>query len=223
MSTQSLYAIPVQATAPSPTHDLVGLPRPRPASTTEAVAPDSPTYSRALVADPDFAGRDALAETLRDNGLTTVDRASQPAEVVNALAANPGGDLLLLSLGYGHQSLDLIAAAKENGWSRTIAMAPTADIGPVVDAVGAGAHGVLIAQRANPAAASVPAAVHELSAREVEVLQLVADGRSNKWIGDQLSLSALTVKSHLARIGRKLGTGDRAHMVALALRAGVIN
>ena len=38
----------------------------------------------------------------------------------------------------------------------------------------------------------------------------------------QLGLSALTVKSHLARIARKLGTGDRAEMVALAMRAGVI-
>ena len=62
----------------------------------------------------------------------------------------------------------------------------------------------------------------QLSAREVEVLQLVADGQSNKEIGEALSLSALTVKSHLSRIGRKLGTGDRAQMVALAMRAGVI-
>ena len=62
----------------------------------------------------------------------------------------------------------------------------------------------------------------ELSAREVEVWQLVADGQSNKEIGEALSLSALTVKSHLSRIGRKLGTGDRAQMVALAMRAGVI-
>ena len=60
------------------------------------------------------------------------------------------------------------------------------------------------------------------SAREGEVLQLVADGQSNKEIGEALSLSALTVKSHLSRIGRKLGTGDRAQMVALAMRAGVI-
>ena len=42
------------------------------------------------------------------------------------------------------------------------------------------------------------------------------------WTGATLSLSALTVKSHLSRIGRKLGTGDRAQMVALAMRAGVI-
>src|SRR5206468_4164931 len=64
--------------------------------------------------------------------------------------------------------------------------------------------------------------VSELSGREVEVLKLVADGRSNKEIGETLGLSALTVKSHLARIARKLGTGDRAEMVAMAMRAGVI-
>ena len=64
--------------------------------------------------------------------------------------------------------------------------------------------------------------INELSGREVEVLKLVADGQSNKQIGELLGLSALTVKSHLARIARKLGTGDRAEMVALAMRAGVI-
>ena len=61
-----------------------------------------------------------------------------------------------------------------------------------------------------------------LSAREVEVLQLVADGLSNVEIGGQVGLSALTVKSHLVRIGAKLGTGNRTHQVALALRKGAI-
>ena len=51
----------------------------------------------------------------------------------------------------------------------------------------------------------------------------MAGGHSNRDIGGELSLSALTVKSHLARIARKLGTGDRAEMVAVALRAGVIS
>ena len=67
-----------------------------------------------------------------------------------------------------------------------------------------------------------PAAQWLLSGREVEVLQLVGDGRSNKEIGAALGLSALTVKSHLARIARKLGTGDRAEMVVVAMRAGVV-
>lgn len=64
--------------------------------------------------------------------------------------------------------------------------------------------------------------VPELSARELGVLRLVAEGRSNRLIGEDLGLSALTVKSHLARISRKLGTGDRAELVAMVLRAGVL-
>ena len=63
----------------------------------------------------------------------------------------------------------------------------------------------------------------DLSAREVEVLQLVAEGQSNKDIGVALGLSALTVKSHLARISRKLGTGDRAEMVAISMRTGYVH
>jgi len=63
---------------------------------------------------------------------------------------------------------------------------------------------------------------YRLSARELDVLKLVAAGRSNRDAGVALQLSALTVKSHLARIARKLGTGDRAEMVIIALRAGLI-
>jgi DNA-binding NarL/FixJ family response regulator len=77
---------------------------------------------------------------------------------------------------------------------------------------------------ANSGGATQPhAGCRDLSAREIEVLRLVADGRSNKAIGQAMGLSALTVKSHLARIARKLGTGDRAGMVAVALRGGTIH
>lgn len=62
-----------------------------------------------------------------------------------------------------------------------------------------------------------------LSEREVAVLQAVADGATNSDIGATLGISGLTVKSHLARIGHKLGTGDRAAMVARVMRAGLIH
>lgn len=78
----------------------------------------------------------------------------------------------------------------------------------------------VLAQGAMPT--TMNAGCRELSAREIEVLRLVADGRSNKAIGQTMGLSALTVKSHLARIARKLGTGDRAGMVAVAMRGGII-
>ena len=74
-----------------------------------------------------------------------------------------------------------------------------------------------------PVPVVAPVAPHpELTARELGVLKLVADGRSNRKIGEDLGLSALTVKSHLARISRKLGTGDRAELVATVIRSGLM-
>ncbi|MTD16418.1 DNA-binding response regulator [Nakamurella sp. YIM 132087] len=176
-----------------------------------------------LLVDPDRATREPLQTSLMDVGVGAVLQAGSLSAVNELIARGETGDLALVSLANGADSARIISTLQRSGWTRVLALAPTADIGPVIDAVGAGVNGVLIGRRANPAAANIPHTIHDLSSREIEVIRLVADGRSNKWIGDQLSLSALTVKSHLARIGRKLGTGDRAHMVALAMRAGVIS
>jgi len=197
------------------------LPGPRPAM--DDVPAAQWRASSVLLVDPDPLTRESLRKTLLQVGIGRVREATSVENVRELIAENATGDLALVSLALGHAAGGIVVALREAGWARVVALAPTADIGPVIDAVGSGVHGVLIGRRANPAAANVPSAIHELSAREVEVIQLVAEGRSNKWIGDQLSLSALTVKSHLARIGRKLGTGDRAHIVALALRAGVVS
>lgn len=59
-----------------------------------------------------------------------------------------------------------------------------------------------------------------LSDREVEVLQSVAEGKSNKEIADALTISEKTVKAHLRSIFRKLEVGDRAQAVAYAMRRG---
>jgi DNA-binding NarL/FixJ family response regulator len=176
-----------------------------------------------LLVDPDRGTRDPLRISLGEIGLGRILEAASVAAVEDLVTRQVSGDLALVSLQLGADAGRVVHALREAGWPRVIALAPTADIGPVIDAVGAGVSGVLIGRRANPTTANIPSSIHELSTREIEVIRLVADGRSNKWIGDQLSLSALTVKSHLARIGRKLGTGDRAHMVALAMRAGVIS
>jgi DNA-binding NarL/FixJ family response regulator len=61
-----------------------------------------------------------------------------------------------------------------------------------------------------------------LTGREIEVLQLLAFGHSNKDIAEQLDISAETVKTHLEHIFRKLGTSDRTAAVAEALRRRVI-
>ncbi len=176
-----------------------------------------------LLVDPDRSTRESLQSGLTEIGIGRVLPVTGLAGVEEALDTGAVGELALVSLLVGTDTPKIITLLRAAGWARVLALAPTADIGPVIDAVGAGVNGVLIGRRANPSAANIPNSIHDLSGREIEVVRLVADGRSNKWIGDQLTLSALTVKSHLARIGRKLGTGDRAHMVALAMRAGVIS
>ncbi|MDN6240510.1 response regulator transcription factor [Corynebacterium variabile] len=61
-----------------------------------------------------------------------------------------------------------------------------------------------------------------LTSRELEVLQLVADGRSNREIGATLFLSEATVKSHLVHINTKLGVRSRTSAVAAAREAGML-
>jgi DNA-binding CsgD family transcriptional regulator len=61
-----------------------------------------------------------------------------------------------------------------------------------------------------------------LSAREIEVLRLIAAGNSNKLIADQLLIGEATVKSHVANILSKLGANDRAHAVTIGLKRGLI-
>ena len=65
-------------------------------------------------------------------------------------------------------------------------------------------------------------AEEQLSSREVEVLQLVAEGESNSEIAHQLHISQATVKSHLVNIFGKLGVSDRTAAVTAALRKGIL-
>ncbi len=62
----------------------------------------------------------------------------------------------------------------------------------------------------------------ELSAREVEVLDLVARGNTNQQIGGALHISTATVKTHLIHIYAKLGVDDRTSAVTTALTRGII-
>ena len=62
-----------------------------------------------------------------------------------------------------------------------------------------------------------------LSAREVEVLQLVAAGNSNKRVALHLEVSEGTVKAHLKSILSKLMANDRTHAVTIALKRGIID
>jgi len=75
------------------------------------------------------------------------------------------------------------------------------------------------AQRPRPAAFP-PLAT--LTARELEVLRLLASGGSNADIGDQLTLSEATVKTHVGRVLDKLGVRDRVQAVIFAYESGLV-
>jgi two-component system, NarL family, response regulator len=64
-------------------------------------------------------------------------------------------------------------------------------------------------------------AMPELSPRELEVLQLIVKGQSNKEIGATLGLAENTVKNHVKLILDKLGVADRTHAATTALQRGL--
>lgn len=86
---------------------------------------------------------------------------------------------------------------------------------------------VLAGRRAIPVEIALALADHlqdnALSAREIEVLRLVALGSSNKRVGLTLHVTEDTVKAHMKAILLKLGASDRTHAVTLALRRGIID
>lgn len=62
-----------------------------------------------------------------------------------------------------------------------------------------------------------------LTTRELEILQLIVDGKSNKEIADQLGLSVNTVAVHRANIMDALGIHKTAELVVYAIRNGLVN
>lgn len=151
-------------------------------------------------------------------------------------AAGPGALVLLAGVPRPDDSTPAaVAALRAAGWDHVVVVGGDVRPTAVARALGGGARGFLLAAPGPPelsvdtapVARAVPVAdvggqERTVSAREVQVLALAADGLSNPEIARELGLSALTVKSHLARMTRRLGARDRAHLVLLALRAGVI-
>ncbi|NUK59391.1 response regulator transcription factor [Streptomyces lunaelactis] len=207
-----------------------------------AYRPNKPT-AMVVVADPRV--RSTVTRHLWALGVRDVIEASSIAEA-RPRVANPR-DICVADVHLPDGSgLTLLSETRAAGWPNGLALSAADDIGAVRNALAGGVKGYVVTgtrtnighparpgadgagaagrmPRRPPGAPSHPGGYRELSGREVEVLRLVAEGQSNKAIGVSMGLSALTVKSHLARIARKLGTGDRAGMVAVALRTGIIH
>jgi DNA-binding NarL/FixJ family response regulator len=158
-------------------------------------------------------------------------------------------DVLLLDLNLpGIHGLDLIPKIVERAWApRILILTVHEEEEMVIKAVRAGAQGYVLKQcsRAELEGAIrtvasggqhfdpvvVRALLREkgeadgddlLTKRELEILELVSEGLTNRAIAEQLYLSVDTIKGHLNETYRKLGVDDRAHAVGVGLRKGLL-
>lgn len=135
------------------------------------------------------------------------------------LADSPNTAILILSM---HSEDTLVRQALEAGASGYILKnAVDLDLAAAIRQVATGRK-VLSPQLSRP-----PALKGEreaaLTPRELEVLQLIVDGKSNKEIADQLRLSVNTVSVHRANIMDALGMHKTAELVVYAIRHGLVN
>lgn len=133
------------------------------------------------------------------------------------IAADPAARIVVLTTFDGDADIHHALAAGARGYLLKH-MARTR----LVDAVRAVADGrrAVAPEVAERLAEAVPRT--ELTARELQVLRLIARGLSNKEIAGELELTEGTVKVHVNHILQKLGVDDRTAAVTLAIRRGVI-
>lgn len=202
---------------------------------------------RVVVVDDHPVVRDGLVAMLgADGGLEVVGTAQEGAEALTVIdAAAP--DVVLMDLRMpGTSGTEAIRALRANGrTSPRILVLTTYDTDrDIRSALEAGADGYLLKDTrrddviravhdlAGGRAVLAPAALAaltgargvrvELSAREAEVLRLVADGCTNRAVASRLGIGEATVKTHLMHVYEKLGVGDRAAAVRTAWELGLV-
>ena len=194
---------------------------------------------RIVVVDDHPIVRQGLVATLEDEPDFEVVGAASSAEEALTLAARSRPDVALLDLELpGMSGIDAIPRI-----DKPVLVLTAYATDEQIDAVlRAGARGYLLKGAAleeierairavaggqtylDPKVASrvvALSAAPRLSAREREVLRLVATGRSNKEIASALQIAERTVKFHVTAIFNKLGADNRAQAVAIAIERGL--
>ncbi|HEY3775208.1 MAG TPA: response regulator transcription factor [Solirubrobacteraceae bacterium] len=169
------------------------------------------------------AGALAPDVILMDLRMPTMDGVA----AISALAAADSPARVLVLTTYDTDS-DVLSAIEAGATGYLLKDAPPAELFRAVRAAASGdavlAPAVatrLVGQLRAPGAASTPSP-EPISARELEVLELVARGASNREAAQRLFISEATVKTHLIHIYSKLGVNDRAAAVAEAFDRGLL-
>jgi DNA-binding CsgD family transcriptional regulator len=176
----------------------------------------------ALLADPTQELTHTLHRGMLHAGARNIVLAHSADQVDDILGQRPGtGELAVVSARFGLNADPIIRKLRRARWNRVLIFAPVHSATAIISAFDAGATGVLSWPTVYAQSASAELTL-DLSDTEKDVLSLVATGASNRQIGIQLGVSTATIAGHLAHISDVIGTGNRSHMVTIALRAGAI-
>jgi DNA-binding NarL/FixJ family response regulator len=197
---------------------------------------------RCLIADDHPALTAAVSSYVADNGFEIVGPASDGRRAV-ALAAQEQPDVALVDFRMPRLAgVDLIRALREASPNTRIAVytaeaderiahevleagavalvlkeAPLADLVRALEAaLGGGSY-------LDPALAGDAEPGKKLTQRELDVLELLAEGLQHEEIGRRLGISSETVRTHLRKACDRLGAATRTQAVATALRLGLIH
>ncbi len=204
---------------------------------------------RIVLADDHDVVRESLRALLEREGFEVVGEAADGAEAV-ALCERLRPDIAVLDRAMGVMNGDVAAQAIRKVSPKTQALLLTMypDWAYVVQAMRAGIRGYVLKSRSahelieairevhqghiylSPCVSEAvvealgPSAAEEdpLTAREREIVKLVAEGSTAREIAHRLNLSVKTVESHRARIAEKLGVHDTAAVVRYAIRKGLV-
>lgn len=204
--------------------------------------------ARILIVDDHMLAREGLRAILGAVGFEVVGAASCAEDALQMAAdLQPDVIMMDIRLGPGMDGLEATAALRARGVTAKIMMLTLHDDPEYVRAaLAAGATGyvlkdagledlreavaqvlrgrlaipaeVLSALVSRPARMQTAGAIERLTQREREVLDLVAEGLTNKAIARQLDISPATVKAHVERVIAKLGVADRTQAAVMAAR-----